>query len=167
MYRLLCTPIRVACHLLHPQTFCRSVPLSITCPDPEVSLTPGLSAPARPQQGQAPAPHSPAWPQPFHSQAQLQAHSPALPLGAGSALMPSAASLLAGVVGWAWLPAPDVLLCSSKFLPIKDVEGALVIQLMTLSFSVVKLLEETIKNTLKLYLIIFVKHNVIITGNWR
>lgn len=130
----------------------------------------GLSsapAPERWQWGQAPAPHSPAWPQPFRSQAQLQAHSPALPLGAGSALMPSVASLLAGVVGWAWLPAPDVLLCSSKFLPIKDVEGALVIQLMTLSFSVVKLLEETIKNTLKLYLIIFVKHNVIITGNWR
>lgn len=81
--------------------------------------------------------------------------------------MPPAASLLAGAVGWSWLPASDVPLRSSKFPPVKYVEGALVIQLMTLSFSVVKLHEETIKNTLKLYLIIFVKHNVVIMGNWR
>lgn len=40
-------------------------------------------------------------------------------------------------------------------------------QLMTLAFSVVKLREEVIKNTLHAYLAIFVKHNVIIMGNQR
>lgn len=46
-------------------------------------------------------------------------------------------------------------------------KGALVTQLMTLSFSVVKLREEAIKNTLNAYLAIFVKHDVIIMGNQR
>lgn len=46
-------------------------------------------------------------------------------------------------------------------------EGALVTQLMTLSFSVEKLHEETIKDTLSMYLIIFVKQNVIIMGKCR
>lgn len=43
-------------------------------------------------------------------------------------------------------------------------EGALVTQLMTLSFSVEKLHEDTIKDTLSMYLIIFVRQNVIIMG---
>lgn len=43
----------------------------------------------------------------------------------------------------------------------------MVTQLMTLSFSVEKFYEETIKDTLSMYLIICVKQNVIIMGKCR
>lgn len=46
-------------------------------------------------------------------------------------------------------------------------KGTLVTQLMTLSFSAEKLHEETIKDTLSTYLIIFVKQNVIIMSKCR
>lgn len=94
-------------------------------------------------------------------------HQPGPPMGPGPSPRARAVPLLAEAVGRARLPAPDISIRFNKLFPVEYVEGALVTQLMTLSFSVVKLHEETIKNTLNVYLVIFVKHNVIITGNWR
>lgn len=82
---------------------------------------------------------------------------------AGAALVPLTALMVSGEL----LPPHDISIRTSRVFLIKYGEDALVTQFMKFSFSAVKLHEETIKNTLNMYLIIFVKHNVIIIGKCR